>query len=239
MSTLLDVVSGALTALGELGQGQTASPEDGALGQRLINLLLGKLGTQRLYLYTVDTQEWTLVPGTQDYTVGATGATFTGPRPTFVESAKVNVVGSNVWLPIDILDKVRWDALRNLGGTADIPDSVWPEYTFPNLTFHVNPAPIGAPKIRLGVWLAFTKFTSLFDPIEFPEGYEEFFESQLAIAMAPYYDKPVNQLMMQRAADAQASIMRINAQGMGGAVGETQAPNVGQPMPASPAPVQQ
>ena len=75
MSTLLDVGTGALTAIGQLGQGQTPNAEDGALILRLSNLLLSKWSTMRLMLYYVATRTYALAPSTADYTIGPAGAT--------------------------------------------------------------------------------------------------------------------------------------------------------------------
>ena len=82
MSTLLDVGSAALFALGELGVGQTVSPEDGAIILRQANLLLDQWSTVRLFLYNVNIRSYTLSPSTADYTIGPSGASFTATRPT-------------------------------------------------------------------------------------------------------------------------------------------------------------
>lgn len=239
MSTGLDVISGALTAIGQLGQGQTASAEDGALGLRLINLLLSQASTKRLMLSYVASRQYTLSANVADYSIGPATASFIAVRPNLIESAQANVFGSNVWLPMSILDKPKWDALVNKGATADVPERIYPEYTFPNVAFHVDPKPLSASNIRLGTWEPLLRFATIFDPVVFPDAYEEWLESNLGIMMAPYYDQPVPQTLIQRAADGKLSVMSYNAQSMGGALGSEQtlqSPNVGQPIPTGPAP---
>lgn len=238
MSTLLDVISGALTAIGQLGQGQTPNAEDGALGLRLTNLMLAKFGTKRLFIYNVATRSYTLKASQADYTLGPSGLDYVAARPTFVESCQVNISGTSIWLPIAILDKEKWDAIWNKGAIADIPDKLWPEYSMPNMGLHFNPKPIATPAIKLGCWEPLGSFTSLVAPIPFPDPYEEFLESNLAIVIAPYYDQPVSAALMQRAQEGQMAVMQFNAQSMGGAVGENQklmSPNVGDPVPSAPA----
>lgn len=242
MSTLLDVITGALTSIGQLGQGQTPSAEDASLGMRRMNLLLGKFGTQRLFLYNIATRSHALSANQADYSMGPSGSWDPSiARPTFIESAQVQVPNSQVWLPLNIIDKAQWDAIRNKGAKADIPDTVWVEPTYPALSIHFNPAPLATPTVKFGVWEPFTKFTELQTDVAFPEGYEEFLEAALAIAMAPDYDQPVPQSLLERRNDAMAAVMKINAQALGGSLGEHQklsSPNVGQPMPAAPAPAQ-
>lgn len=242
MSTALDVISGSLTAIGQLGQGQTVSPEDGALGLRQINLLLSQKSTQRLFLPYVATRQYQLSP-TADYTIGPVGATFLAPKPTFIESAQVNVPGSNVWLPISVWDKPKYDSIRNKFATADVPDGLYVEYTpGPTLAFHVNPIPIGTPFLKLGAWEQLTQFVTLFDVLAFPPAYESWLEVTLAVILGPYYDQPIPQNLLLRQQEAATDLQKYNAQGMGGALSAAQrmdSPNVGQPIPSGGPPAQQ
>lgn len=243
MSTCLDIVSGALTMIGQLGQGQTANAEDGALGLRELNLMLSKASTKRLMLPLVTIRQYQLSPGLSDYTIGPAGATFTAVRPTLIESAQINVGNTSVWLPMSILDKPKWDAVINRGASADIPERIYPEYTSASIvTIRVDPKPLANPLIRLGAWEPLARFATVFTTVDFPDSYEEWLESKLGIILAPFYDQPIPQNLIDRAADAEISVMQYNAQSMGGAlsVDQTlQSPNVGQPMPGPGARTQQ
>ncbi len=240
-STLADVISNALTAIGQLGRGQTMSPEDSALGFRQSNLLLNQKSTQRLFLSYVATREYTLQPGVADYTIGDTGATFTAPRPTLIESAQVQIPGTRSWFPISVWDKPKWDAITGKGATDEKPMGIYPEYTFSNaiLAFHVNPVPTGNPIIRLGSWEQLTQFASIFDFVLFPPAYESWLEASLAIIMAPFYDQPVTSALADRRTETLGDLQRYNAQSLGGALSASQkldSPNVGAPIPTSPPP---
>lgn len=238
MSTLLDIVTGALTSLGQLGLGQTASPEDGANGQRHMNLLMGRFSAERLLIPYVATRSYALVANTADYTIGPTGATFTEARPTFIESAQVFVPGSSYLTSMNILDKPKWDAIHNRSAMAEVPESVYVEYLPLSLAFHVHPKPIAAPLMQLGAWLQLQKFSTLFDAFALPEEYEEFLESSLALVWAPDFDQPIPQSLIDRQGKAQQAVMSKNAQGMGGAITSAQmlqSPNVGQPIPSGQA----
>jgi hypothetical protein len=238
MSTLLDIVTGSLTAIGQLGQGQTANAEDGALGQRCMNLQLAKWSADRLMIPYVATRTYTLVANTADYSVGPNAATCGPTRPTFIESAQVVVPGTSYTPSLSVLDKSQWDAVANRGAIADVPDKIYVEYSFPNLTFHINPKPVAGMTIFLGCWEQLQQFATLFDTFAFPPEYEELMESNLAIILAPYYDQPVPQTLLQRAADAMVAVQKKNAQGIGGSLSAAQklmSPNVGQPIPSGAA----
>ena len=236
MSTLLDVISGALTAIGQLGQGQSPNAEDAALGLRRANLLLSQWGTQRLYLYYVNTRQYTLT-GVADYTLGPSGTLSTDDRPTFIESAQMQASNGGPWVTLSILDKKQWDAIRTKDATASVADDFWPEYSYPAMGLHFNPAPSSGAKVKLGCWEQLAQFASVADSIAFPPAYEEFLESTLAITMAPDYDQPVPATLALRQQRAEAAVMKINAQSLGGSLGEgqtLQSPNLGAPiMPAA------
>jgi hypothetical protein len=227
-----------MTAIGQLGTGQTLNAEDAALGLRLANLLLDKASTRRLYLFYVNSRSCPLLPGVPSFTVGPSG-TVVGTRPTLVESAQINVPGTSIWLPISVWNKAEWDAMRNKGAQADIPDGIYVAPTFPNLTVNVNPLVRAVPTtLQLGTWETLAQFVTVLDQIAFPPAYEEWLESTLAVMMAPFYDMPVPQLLAVRMTDADQAVREHNAQSLPGALSEAQrlqSPNVGAPPPPSPA----
>ena len=240
MSTLLDCVSGALNMIGMLGSGQSPSPEDGANGLREANLLLSNASTNRLMLFNVSTLSFVLAPSVSSYTLGPTGLFVAVPRPTFIESAQVNVGASNYWSQLSMLAKPQWDAINNMGAIADVPDVCWPDYAWPNIRLNFNPAPLASPAIKLGAWVQLQQFATLFDQIgnAFPPEYEDWIQSSLAIRLASYYDQPVTADLAARAQRAETAVMAKNAQGLGGALSDAdkfQSPNLGQPLPQGPA----
>jgi len=241
MSTLLDIGTDALTSIGQLGIGQSPSAEQVAQVLRVSNRMLGKWSTSRFMLFVINTRPFVLVPGTQDYTVGPTGATFTGTRPTFVEAAQIVGPGSAMDLPMNILDKLKWGAIRDKGATCSadgLPQDVWPEYTNPNLAFHVWPIPSNACTIKLGTWEQLQVFLTAFDLLNFPPGYEEAIQHNLAMELCPWYDMPVPPTIAALAQDGLSQIQRINAQSFGGSLEASQtlsAPNLSAP-PQGPPP---
>ena len=231
MSTLLDVGSASLTLIGQLGQGQSPNAEDGAQILYYANLLLDQKSTDRLFLYTITPVLLTLTGGVGDYTIGPTGS-FAQARPTFIEGCQVNV-GTGAWVPLSVLDKTKWDAIRSKDAQASLPDDFWPEYTFPNIGLHFNPKPTGNVQISLGCWLPLAQFATLFDNFNFPPAYQKWLVSNLAIILCDAYDQPVTPSLLAQAQRDEAQVMKINAQGMGGAVSaqqQFQSPNVGQPI---------
>lgn len=224
-TTFTDLASDVLADIGQLGIGQSASPEQIAQAMRFCNRILGKWSVNRFMLFTVGSSPYVLTPGTQDYTIGPSGATFTAARPTFIESAQVQLPGSLMWEPLNLLDRTKWGAIRDKGATCStngLPQDIWVEYSYPNLGFHLWTIPANACIVQLAAWTQLQQFATPFDELEFPPGYEEALMKTLACALCPAYDMQVPQSLYNEAVEAVAFIQRINAQSLGGALGESQ-----------------
>lgn len=238
MPVLADAITDALAKIGQAGIGQSISQEQMQQGLRESQRQMGNWAVRRLMLYTIATRPFNLSAGVQDYTLGPTGATFTGARPTLVEGAVAVVPGTTNELEVSILDIVKWGAIRDKGTTssaAGTPLYVWPEPTYPNLTFHVWPIPATIVVLKLKTWEQIQQFATVFDTLLFPPGYEEPFVDNLAIRLCPYYDKPVPDSLAQSAAQGLIDIQTLNAQTIGGSLGSSailSAPSLDVPAPA-------
>lgn len=236
-TTFLDILSDSLSSIGQLGIGQSVNAEQAQQALRKGNRMLAKWSLKKLLIYVVTTRPFNLSAGVQDYTVGPTGATFAGTRPVFVESGIAITPGSTMQNSLNILDKSQWDALQDSGvisGMNGTPASVWPEYTYPNLAFHVTPIPSTGVLIKLGTWEILQQFAAISDVLNMPPGYEEAIVYNLAVELCPDYDLPVSQALAELAADALNTIQTNNAQKLRGALGESQtlqSANVGLPPP--------
>lgn len=236
--TLLDVITDSITYIGQAGIGRSISPEQAQQALRKANRMLQKWSLQKLMLYFITVRAFLLSANVQDYTVGPTGVPFGAvTRPVFVESGIAAVPNSSMQNPLNILDKTQWDALPDSGvvcGPNGTPASVWPEYTYPNLAFHVSPIPSTAVTIRLGTWEILQQFVAITDVLNLPPGYEEALMYNLAVEISGDYDQPVTSDLAALAADALNTIKTNNGQKLRGALGETQtliSPSVGLPPP--------
>lgn len=237
-TTLLDLITDSISYIGQAGIGQSIAPEQAQQALRKANRMLQTWSIQKLVEYVVTVRTFLLSTGVQDYTVGPTGATFTGTRPVFVESGLALIPGTSMQNPMNMLDKTQWDALPDSGvvcGTNGAPSNLWPEYTYPNLSFHVSPIPSTPTTIKLGTWELLQQFSAITDVVNLPPAYEKAIMYNLAVEIAGDYDAPVSPDLAALAADSLNSIKTNNAQKLRGALGETQnlsSPNVGLPPPS-------
>lgn len=220
MSNFGDVATDALSLIGQLGIGQSPSPEQLAQAMRYANRMISRWSIQRLMLFTVGSSPYVLTPNVQDYTIGpAAGATFNQVRPTFIESAQIQLPNSAMTEPLNLLDRTKWGAIRDKGATCSpngLPQDVWIEYSNPNLAFHLWTVPSNACTIMLAAWVALQQFNTIFDVLNFPNGYEDAIMSNLAIDLCPAYEAEPPPSLVAQAADGLIQIQKINAQSLGG-----------------------
>lgn len=207
---------------------------------RVCNRMVAKWSIQRLMLYYIATRTFILTANLQDYTLGpsASGAgSYVGPRPDLIESCYAIPVASGMHYQMSVLDRPKWGAIADIGATTSafgVPQSIYPEYLYPNMAFHVWPIPANGCSITLGTWEQLQQFATIFDTLTFPPGYEEAIVLNLALELAPYYDMPPNSMMVQLAADALLKVQGINAQSLGGALSAAQllnSPSLDSPIP--------
>lgn len=228
MSTFADLAADSLSDLGQLGIGQSASPEQLAQAMRYANRWLDKLSIQRLMLFTVGTTPYVLTPALQDYTIGPSAAgagSFVQARPTFIESAQIQLPGSAMTEPLNLLDRTKWGAIRDKGAICSalgLPQDIWVEYAYPNLAFHMWTIPSNACIVNLAAWVELQQFQTIFDQLNLPPGYETAIQKNLSVELAPAYDMAPSPALLQSAADGLVQIQKINAQSLGGALGESQ-----------------
>ncbi len=89
-TTVLQLITDALMALGVLDPVDPATPEQSALAVRVLNRLIGAYSTNRLLIFSITRTVFDLAAGTASYTVG-TGGTISIPRPANMQSNGSNV----------------------------------------------------------------------------------------------------------------------------------------------------
>lgn len=223
MSTATAIINDALTAISCLKFGQSAAPDILAGGLRVLNNMLNTALLDRLMVYAIRADAYTLTAGLQTYTIGPSGATFTAARPTKIEECNVilNTSSPTVRKPVDIVDAARWSLI----GVQDIPsaiplemwyDGAWSQ-TAGNATIHLWPGPLAAYQLELFTWQQLTSFADLTTNYTFPPGYLEWMifglGEKMAPFMAPYFKIPAPLLndVKEQARKAKGEIESYNA----------------------------
>lgn len=222
MSNFGDIAADALTDIGQLGIGQSPGPEQLAQAMRYANRMTAKWSAQRFMLPSVPSNPYVLTANLQDYVLGPTAAgpgSFSTARPTFIESAQVQLPNSAMTEPLNLLDRTKWGAIRDKGATCSpngLPQDIWIEYNYPNINFHLWTIPSNGATIMLAAWVPLQQFVTLFDTLNFPPEYDTALQKNLAVELASAYEIQPSPELLASAADGLIQIQKLNAQSLGG-----------------------
>ena len=212
MADVRDVVTDALREIGVLAAGEVASAEDALSGLSALNRLIDQWKTEELTIYQTNRSTWTIVSGTQQYTLGL-GGTINIPRPVFIDH--IHFEDQSPAKPIEYqmnpLTDDAWSRLPIRTITAPFPTSWYYNPTYPLGTVELWPVPTSAT--LLGVIYApaaVSEFTDLSTLISLPPGYRRMLVKNLAMEMAPSYTRPTSGELQLQASDSKAAVKRSN-----------------------------
>lgn len=212
MATARDLIKNSLRLIGALSTGETPSADEAADGLTALNNLVDSWSNEKLIIHQFVREEFTLTPGTQSYTLGATGALVTS-RPIKIESASLEIQGSDPYeVPMEIIDYDEWSRISDKSIQSSIPSKLYVEGSFPNSTIYLWPVPAAANKVVLYSRKPIASFATVDDSILLPPGYQRALIYNLAIEIAPEYGKEPMSSVVMIAREAKENIKRTNIQ---------------------------
>ena len=182
----------------------------------VLNQMLQSWAIQRLMVFTVQRQVFTLNSGVQVATLGP-GGTFNAARPPRIERAGVinlNNPAQPLELPLSYINTQKWAGVPVKNIQSPLPGEVWDDNQFPlrNLTFW--PVPSVQVQIALYTWAALSTYPDLVvTDIEFPPAYDRAIRYNLAVELAAEFDQEnLNPRVDKIATESKAEIKRMNYQ---------------------------
>lgn len=215
MATLLDLITDILQTIGELGEGQTPSPEDGDYVMRRVNGALDSMSQEEGFIYNRSITSYALTANTGTYAIGPTApAPFNTARPTKIDFARIliNIGGTPVGVKdLTLIPAERYASYSDKTSTSIVPEELYYDNAAPlgNLSLFDIPSADGT-FLELTAWTALQQFTTLMDPLVFPPGYYEMLVTVLGVAVSPAYNKPVDPVTAGRAETCTRRIKEIN-----------------------------
>lgn len=210
-TTARDLIKGALRLIGATSSGETPSAEEISDGLFALNSMIDSWSNEGLLIFSKIRDEFTLVVGTQSYTMGV-GATFNSARPLKVENAYLEVQDSeNYEIPMDILTKDQWADIMEKDTESSIPTKLYVDYTYPNATLYVWPKPNVANNLVLYSHKPLSTLSNASTELSLPPGYERALRYNLALELAPEFGREPSPLVMQVAMEAKGKIKITNS----------------------------
>ena len=185
-----------------LGPGRTPSPAQFQDAIDELNRLTGSLGCDRLFIYSITRQEFALDPVKGSYTIGFSHdpfitVDFPVERPQMIESANV-LWGDGSSSPLALAGSV------NRGYAAGF----YNDRAYPVSTLYFDPVPPSGSTLELLTWTQVPYFQNVTDVVLLPMQYEDALVLNLAVRLAPHFQKDVPPDVRR---DAQLSLMRLQS----------------------------
>lgn len=203
------IIKRAMRLLGVLPSGGTPTTDEYADALEALNALLDSWRNEKLMCYAFRDESITPVASQSNYTIGDTGDLATN-RPVAIESAYV--ISSAVSYPITMRNELEYAAITSKASTADIPTDAYYNPTMPNGTLWVWPVPtLTTPTIHIITRTPMLAFSTTATTAQLPPGWEEAMATNLAISIAPEYEREPSATVRKMAMESKANIKRINA----------------------------
>ena len=176
--TFQEVITSGLRMIGQYGPGQAPSEIETAQALFILNRMLRAWAIDKLTIFRLDRQFFTLTAGEVDFTIGDVS-----DRPVRIERASYTTDAGVTEDPIEILDAARYAAGEY---------GIYYDRSYPNGTIYLRPAADGVKELILYVWAPLGQVEDAADTVEFPQGYEEAVTFNLATRLHMEWRKSPN-----------------------------------------------
>lgn len=206
-----DLIRDALRIAGIGNAGEALSADQAADHLRTLNRMLYTWDIERLMVYTINPEVYTLITGVQSFTMGP-GGTLSQVRPNKIEQAFIRVLsGPQPYdRPLDIVQDEGWASIGVKNVLSPIPTTLYNQGDYPTTTINLWPIPSVANQIVLYTWNQLTKISDVNDLIDFPPGYEDAIVYNLAARLAPEYGFTLDGYSYQMASSSKHILKAIN-----------------------------
>lgn len=210
MATFLTHLKSALRMNDYIQSGDTPTANEQTDGLAIANRMLDSWNIEGLLCYSIQRTTHTLVASTNPQTIGS-GGNINTDRPVEIEQAGLIIAGEDTEQPITVLDTMaEYAEIVSKETESSTPTYLFYDPAFPLGKIYTYPVLNAANTLVLYRWTPFTSIATVGTAVTFPPGYESFFVSSLAKALAAEGLGILNQATLLIANDAMAAIKKKN-----------------------------
>lgn len=209
MATAGDQINRALRLIGQLAEGEVPSAATSQDALVALNQMIDSWNTERLSVYSTQTQVFTWPAGEVTQTIGPTGD-FVGNRPVFVDDATYYTDPSGTSFNIKQVNQDQYNAIAVKTNTSTLPIVLFVNNTFPDMTLTVYPVPTQALEWNIVSVSELTQPALLTTELYFPPGYLRAFAYALAVELAPEFGVEPSRQVSRIAMTSKRNLKRIN-----------------------------
>lgn len=207
MATALSMIKRSMRLIGAIDSQETPTDVEAQDALEVLNAMLDEWSNNNLSVYTVgiDTLSWP--SGQLSQTIG-TGGDFNIDRPIDIQYAWQRI--DEVDYPLRVIDDQQFNLNPVKEFSSNLSIALYYEKTFPLGIIHIYPKPGEAQTIKIASMTALSTFASTTTALSMPKGYENAIVYNLALELAPEYQRATPTHLVKRAATALQSIKTTN-----------------------------
>lgn len=205
----------ALKSIGAVGEGQTPTPGQLVDAFDDLNEMLDGWRIDRGAIAVVERAVYSLVSGTQTYTIGD-GGDFNRDRPDWIDRASI-IDNSDPTQPLEmkipVLTEQEWQSVALKLVESSYPGGVYYDFAYPlgNLSFYPIP---DTSDMQVALYCAapLAQFATLDTEYDIPPGNRRALRYNLAIEIAPDYGVSIEEIpiIQAKAAEYLGDLRRVN-----------------------------
>ena len=207
------LITRAGTLVGIWSQGETPSAADMQDALAILNGLLDGLNTQRLTIPSSTRTVFSFTAATSTYTIGP-GGDWDTVRPISIDTLNVLALTATPSFEISVgpLTEQMYNDLSIKDLTAPFPTNFYYDATFPLGQVFVWPTPTDVTNYEAVLYVAtqLTGFTDLGADVVMPPAYYRMLYYNLALELAPAFQRPLDAAIVKFAADSLGDVKRNN-----------------------------
>lgn len=207
--TVRDLVRLSMLNIGVLADGEDPSASQLQDAITTLNFLFDTWSTEKLFIYSVAQDVFSLVGGQQVYQMGIGAPDVNSARPIFIEGMSVRIYPGSpqqIDIPLEIFNTDQWQRLSIKNTTSVWPTRVYPDFQFPYLKLNMWPIPQQNNQIYMNSWKPLPALTTANLSFAMPPGFSEAVMYNLALRLCPMYGKSASQEVLGLAQSAKAKL---------------------------------
>lgn len=207
MTTARDIIESALRKIQVLGRGQSLPARDAQNGLDALNQMIDTWSIEGGKVYTESRESFTLTSGQGSYTIG-TGGDFNTDKPYVITSAFIRVSGYDY--PLQLIDSAKYADIYDKDFTNTYPEYLYYDNGYPLANINLWSVPSTASDLHIYSEKPLSNLSSLTTDLSFPKGYERALIYNLAIELAPEYEKEASASVYKIAQDSKRALVTYN-----------------------------
>ena len=212
MATAGEQINRSLRLIGVLAEGEVPSADTANDALVALNQMIDSWSTERLAVYSTQTQIFTWPANEVKRTLGPSGD-FVGVRPILVDDSTYYVAPNGVSYQINILNEMQYNSIAVKTITASYPQQLYVNMTYPDIEMYVYPVPSQPLEWHIVSVRELSQPATLTTELHFPPGYMRAFAYNLACELAPEFGVEPSPQVQRIAMTSKRNLKRINNPG--------------------------